>query len=883
MRHPSLKSKITNRFVIGISLSLTIMAATMIYVYYKSLEKQVVQYNKYYTRIISDAAVSALRADENLLKSLAILLESNVVAQSDYQKALTEIVEGQSSLVELRILDVDYRLQNIVPHNPEMIGYDMSAIKYAQEAKQTGQLKWSQAYLSVVTDTPVASLAVPFSHGVIMATFNFNTIYTLASEYKNNKEGFEIAVIDQGGTIVAHSNKENVAQRVWEPESFKIREQLALQDHKVTSIFTENQIITGKLIESTGWLIAVYQDKDTFISIVKRMSALLIAMSLFFIGCGVLIALRESNRVIDYFIRLTDDIKLLADGKYDKSEVTERFEELRKIEGLFIKTSHQISSRQKKINDLNLQLKEKLVLAENALTKQLEAEDNLALSHDRFKAVLDGINAAIYVSDMNTHEILFLNKFMREIYGDDFTGKPCWKTLKQRDGECEECTNSQLLDSDGQPTDGCSYQGQNPQSKRWFMFRDKAISWLDGNYVRLQVATDITDLKEMENKLMQTYKMEALGTLSGGIAHDFNNLLTAIIGYSELALDEISVNNKPAIYSVENILIASNRAKNIVQKLLAFSRKIEVQKKVISLSSLLDESFKILKVTLPSNIELRIVTNGVEGHVLAEPTEIQQVIINLVTNASQSLGQSVGLIRIELNRVEGTSHPYGLEKEGLVGPHIQLTISDSGPGISQEVLSKIFDPYFTTKEVGKGSGMGLSIVRGIISNHNGTISIHSELGKGTTAEIFLPECLHNTTKVEEKTGVNQCKGRGEKVLFIDDEKQLVRLLTSNLERHGYRVESETDPLEGFRRFEADPQSFDLVVTDMTMPQMTGLELTTKVLQLRDDIPVIICTGNKGAISDADIDELKVVTCLEKPVSNKEMLKIVRDVLNRAQK
>lgn len=881
MKYPKLKSKLTKRFIAVISIPLIVMATVVIALYYWSLERQILHYNLHYTEFISKLTVSALEEAEHRLEGLSLNLNDNAMSSAVYQKTIAHMVNTNKSLLEVRVLDHNFHIKSIIPNRPEMLGFDMSGVKYVRQAQDTGNTTWSKAYLSVVSGTPVASLVVPYSRGTVVATFDFNVIYQISESYHDDLGSLQIAVIDHGGTIIAHTIKQKVEQREWEGQSHILRRAITENRYEVTSISIGNQILTGKIVSKTGWLIVLYQDKKIFTSVVRQMSMLLVIASIFFIIIGVYVALKTSQGVFSFFDRHISDIKLLASGKYDKKKATEQYVELRNIDSLFLKTSQQISSREHEVKQLNKQLGEKLVLAENALRKQAEAEDNLVVSHNTLRAVLDGINMAIFVADFDTHEILFLNKYLKEQLGSDVTGKACWQALRNEDKECGTCPNSHLLDSTGQPTEGHVRQGENPITKKWSIYNDKAIPWLDGRYVKLQIATDITEVKQMEEELRQAHKMEAIGTLAGGVAHDFNNILAAIIGYSELATDDIP-GDHPAADSLKSILTASNRAKNVVQKLLAFSRKTAPEKAVIKLSALLDESLNILKATLPTSIDIRVETSENEGLVLADPTELQQILINLISNAAQSIEQNIGSIEISLNEIDLLDEPWGVDNKIFVGKHVELTIIDSGEGMSQQTISKIFDPYFTTKEVGKGTGLGLAIVHGILKSHNGAISVSSQSGRGTTVKIILPSCSEKMPPVEIFPEENKLHVQGERILLVDDDESILKMTTSMLERLGYRVYPQLNSEDAYNAFAADPYSFDLLFTDMTMPQMSGLTLSEKVFEIRNDIPIVICTGNRDRL-EAKVDSLKISACIDKPFAKTEMEKVLRDLLDSDRK
>ncbi|MCF6247733.1 MAG: PAS domain S-box protein [Desulfobacula sp.] len=360
-------------------------------------------------------------------------------------------------------------------------------------------------------------------------------------------------------------------------------------------------------------------------------------------------------------------------------------------------------------------------------------------THSRFLTVLDAIDAHIYVADMDTYQILFMNTKMKKDFNKDMTGQVCWAEFCGKTAPCDHCTNDKLTDTNGEPTGVCVWQGKNPITGKWYINYDRAIQWIDGKTVRLQIAMDITHQKVMEEKLRQSHKMEAVGTLAGGIAHDFNNILGIVLGNTELALDDIPDSN-PARSNLNEIKIACLRARDVVRQLLSFSRESELQRISLDVVPVLVESIRLLRASIPTSIQIRSHINDNIGLIKADPTQIQQVIINLCTNAAHAMDDMGGLLDVFLSQVQIKENNTDINLGIIPGPYLQLRVQDTGKGIDSDILDKIFDPYFTTKDVGKGSGMGLSIVHGIIKNHDGFISIDTLYKKGAAINVLLPVC-----------------------------------------------------------------------------------------------------------------------------------------------
>jgi len=384
-------------------------------------------------------------------------------------------------------------------------------------------------------------------------------------------------------------------------------------------------------------------------------------------------------------------------------------------------------------------------------------------------------------------------------------------------------------------------------------------------------------LAQSERQLQQVMKLQAIGTLAGGIAHDFNNILFPIVGYTELTMDDIPEDCQ-ARKNLEEILKATHRAKELVQQILTFSRQGCQERKPLKIQFLIKEALKLLRATIPSSIEIESNVDEGCGPIKGDPTQIHQVIMNLCTNAYHAMQATGGKLEVGLKEV-AISYERSLERVGMkVGPHLELTVKDAGHGMEPEVLERIFEPYYTTKEQGKGTGLGLSVIHGIIKNHGGDISVTSKPGKGTEFTVYLPVI----DDVDEETEIVASAGatRGsERILLIDDEKQIIDMEQQILERLGYKVTAKTDSEEALEEFAALPDRFDLVITDMTMPKMTGDQLARKLMQIKPNIPVILCTGFNETIDEEKALAMGIDKFVMKPIVKDVLAGTIRSVLD----
>jgi PAS domain S-box-containing protein len=391
----------------------------------------------------------------------------------------------------------------------------------------------------------------------------------------------------------------------------------------------------------------------------------------------------------------------------------------------------------------------------------------------------------------------------------------------------------------------------------------------------LSVGIDVTEKWELVKRLAQAQKMEAIGTLAGGIAHDFNNILSAIIGYTELSIID-TPKGDPLQNNLKQVLKAGGRAKALVQQILTFSRQRENELHPIRVNLIVNEAIKLLRASLPSTIQIR---HKIESNltVLSDDTNIHQILMNLCTNSSYAMQEDGGILEVNLSDVDLDSNFTGQYPGVKPGKFIKLTVSDTGCGMSPEVSSRIFDPFFTTKKVGQGTGMGLSVVHGIVKSHGGAITVDSLPGQGTTFSLFLPAT--EAISITPEDSVQLMVTGTEHILFVDDEDFQADMGKRLLARLGYRVTARTDSLEALGLFRQTPDEFDLVITDMTMPAMTGDVLAAEIISIRPDIPVIVCTGYSERIDKEIIKKIGIKELAMKPLAMKDIAEMIRRVLD----
>jgi signal transduction histidine kinase/ActR/RegA family two-component response regulator len=400
----------------------------------------------------------------------------------------------------------------------------------------------------------------------------------------------------------------------------------------------------------------------------------------------------------------------------------------------------------------------------------------------------------------------------------------------------------------------------------------------EGQMAVLVVARDITERTRLEAQLRQVQKMQAIGTLAGGIAHDFNNILAAIMGYSELALYDVPHGSRIQRH-LEEVLTAGKRARDLVQQILAFSRQRPPERQPVRLHLLISDVLRMLRASLPSTIAMHPRLTSTAGTVLADPTQLQQVLMNLGTNAEHAMRDSGGVLVVHLDAVEVTADFAAAHAPLTPGPHACIMIRDTGHGMAPEVMERIFEPFFTTKAVGEGTGMGLAVVDGIIASHGGAITVASTPGQGTTFAIYLPRIDTDTPSLDVPEEPPMPQGHG-RILFVDDESTLADMTAEMLSCLGYDATVCTSSVEALKTFQAAPWQFDAVITDQTMPVMTGERLVRELRRIRPDIPIILCTGFSHTMTTSKVQALSVDAFLLKPLRLRELGMALQQVLEQ---
>ena len=502
-----------------------------------------------------------------------------------------------------------------------------------------------------------------------------------------------------------------------------------------------------------------------------------------------------------------------------------------------------------------------------------EAKEELA-------KVFDAIGEVITIHDPEMR-ITMANKATCALFGvrpEELIGRHCYEVFRGADSPCPNCPELATL-KNGEVHVA---EIEHANLKKRFVVSASPLFDQEGRMIKvIHYARDLTETRNLERQLRQAQKMEAIGTLAGGIAHDFNNILAAIIGFSELAMLGIPAES-PVHADLEQVLRASLRAKELVKQILTFSRRTEQNVQPLRLQSIVKEALKLLRASIPTTIELRQQIAEEVGMVLADPTQIHQVVMNLCTNAYQAMREKGGVLGVVLEPVELGQADVANKIALKPGNYLRLSISDTGSGIAPEIMERIFEPYFTTKKQGEGTGLGLSVVHGIVQGLGGHVSVYSEPGQGTTFHVYLP-VLPSQADILQVGAVTtaQIPTGNERVLVVDDEEGVMVMEQRILTGLGYTVRGFTDCTEAMDEFFRHSDAYDLIITDMNMPRISGAELTEAVKAVRPGIPVIMCTGFSEIMNEEKARRLGINKLVMKPLTVKELAQAARQVLDAA--
>lgn len=495
--------------------------------------------------------------------------------------------------------------------------------------------------------------------------------------------------------------------------------------------------------------------------------------------------------------------------------------------------------------------------------KTFDAIDDVVTMHDRNMRIIQANKAAATLLDMAPGEL---------------AGKFCYQVFRKAEEPCPGCPEvlARLTETP------CRANIHHERLEKTFTVASYPLIEPTGLSGFVCVAKDITESLQMEARLRQLHKMEAVGVLAGGIAHDFNNILFPILGYAELADLKVAPDDPVTSSYLQKIIQGALRAKDMTSQLLSFSQQLPTKKYSFRPHLVVKEALGVLQTSLPENVAMEAEIFQDCGTILADPTQYYQVVMNLCTNALQAMGATGGVLRVSLKRDEIGEGDGRISDAGLVpGDYIVLGVSDTGCGMESGAMKRIFDPYFTTREEGKGSGLGLSVVHGIVKNYRGGITVQSEPGKGASFSVYLPGVADKPAKVKEALPVAPLPGL-ERIVVVDDESMITSLFQAILNKFGYQSSIFSDGNEALDFITRQPEAVDLLITDMTMSQLNGLDLSLKARAIRPDLPIILCTGYSELVSEERTKALGINVFLMKPFSIEDLFSAMRKALEKVE-
>gem|GEM_PF-769154 len=609
-------------------------------------------------------------------------------------------------------------------------------------------------------------------------------------------------------------------------------------------IFGDNYL--GRVIVGLSLDISKKKTED-FLAILLIVNAIVA----FFVAAGVYLFFWKTT--LQPIYHLIDGAKRVAQGNYNEPVALAGSDEIGMLTNSF---NTMMSARKLAEEDIRKSRKD--------WERLFNAVDDVVTIQDNNMRILQANDAAGRLLDKDPNELI---------------GMYCYDVFREQvDGICHGCPTIECLkDHQHHHADVEYSELKKIFHVSAFPIHDEELGWIGIAHI----ARDITDQKKLEAQYRQAQKMEAIGTLAGGIAHDFNNILTPIFGYAQLIkLDAPSGSQLEK--NIDRVLHSSELAQKLVRQILTFSRERQHEMDAVQLQPIIKESMKLLRASIPTTIEFKIALDETCGNVLVDPTQIHQIIMNICTNAFHAMESSGGTLGVTLSQVYLDKMTAPLKGNLSPGAYVMLQISDTGCGMDEATRDRIFEPFFTTKTEGKGTGMGLSVVHGIIKEYAGAILVYSEPDEGTTFTIYFPVIDHTTPPViqspEKDTATTLPAGK-EHILVVDDEELIVDLERGLLEGLGYRVTSFTKSEQALQAFQDTPKAFDLVITDMTMPKITGIQLAEELMAIRPDIPVILCTGH-SRITIEEIQNCSAITSyLPKPIDLFRLTEVIREVLD----
>jgi len=868
------------------------------------VEEFVNQRNGLLAETVATDMSSYLRHPLTAVQQIAIMFDSESFSNPKINRILNTIARESDYLESIYVIDADKRIVNIglgQQHSEvhdNYLGMDLSGLSVLKNIEYLQGPYWSNSFLSPVSGEKSIALIHAVGDKYIIGFINIGYLHSFISA-RSSRDDTSIIILDDTGNPVFHPQLEMVeAQHSFANISPHKQSQLGNFGTYEFILNATPYLGSTANIAETKWLVVVVQPLEMAKAPLRSMTRFFVFAAFFSVIIVVILAIRQSGRLLRPLNDLQKNIQAVADGDYQADISRQSYEEFEEVATHFRHMAAAIERREQllEINEERLvsllevhNLKE---LSESELLQfALEQAVSLTRSEIGYLHMLaeDERIVTFTVWSQNIGEFCRKNDLSLEMLSELGLGR---SSIDERKNIIKNAQNA---------------YGGTGESEKLMVARQLSVPILDGAKIVAVVGVlnkesiyDKTDARQlslyfnhtwdilqqkryekdrgrMAEQLAHAQRLEAIGTLAGGIAHDFNNVLMVILGNAELARDNI---DKPERIrqDLDQIYKGALRARDLVNQILAFSRDKAEGLKPLDIRPIVKEAVKLLRSSIPTNIEIQHSIDTESHPVIAEPGQINQLIMNLATNAYQAMSSGEGVLEIRLRFVVLDSDLYKRGKLAVqAGGYMELTVKDSGKGIPENMVNRIFEPYFTTREKEQGTGLGLAVVHGVVKSLKGAVTVDSEVGEGTVFKVFLP-VAQTVSQTEEQIVTGKLPGGNERILYIDDDESVAMVNSRNLESLGYSVTVFLSSREAFASFSESSERFDLVITDMAMPEMTGDVLSEKILQIRGDIPIILCTGYSETMDENRAMQLGIAEVMMKPITRFDLALTVRKIL-----
>ncbi len=861
--------------------------------------------NELLARSIAIEISSYLNRPEIFLQQTAILLRETSGERKDIDNLLNDVV-ANSDFIETIYLVNEQKVvinigleRNYIQLAEDHLGNDLSGLNILKNIQYFEGLYWSNSFLSPVSGKKSIALIYPTDEMYLVGLININVLHS-ALTAKTEEREISTIILDESGYPVFHPDLKLVAeqQNFAHIQPFKAAQ---AADYGTFEFQLNEEIFLGSTagINQTNWLVMTVEPLEIAQEPLRNVTNFFIIAVIISLLVVASIAWRQAKKLHKPLQDLEENIQAIAEGEYEEKINTQPLVEFERVAAHFREMASAIARRETllEINEERLvsllEIHNLKHLTENEILEYaVEQAVKLTRSEHGYIRMLDGeLNTTQKIVWSEGADDIYRNQdiSLAEIESDDH-----WlESVRYRNYTIRNIPNSA---HDRQPT-----------AVQLALHRRLTVPIEDNNAIVLIIEVfnkssdyDTTDARQLslyfnhlwdiilqqrsereksrlKDQLVHAQKLEAIGTLAGGIAHDFNNVLMVIVGNTELAKDNIDKPEKLQ-HDLDEIFNASLRARNLVNQILAFSRHSTEGLKPLEIRPIVNEAVKLLRSSIPANIEIRPDISEESRQVISEPGQINQLLMNLCTNAYQAMEKRSGILRVGLKPVVLDNDLYSRGKMVAVsGEYMLLSVSDTGNGIPEEFIDRIFEPYYTTREKEQGTGLGLAVVHGIVKGLKGAITVDSELGKGSTFNIYLPVAKEESLNEQQIVSGN-LPGGDEHILYVDDDEAVAKVNSKMLESLGYTVTAYNSSKEALAAFSDNPKNYDLVISDIAMPEITGDILTRNLLEINKDLPVILLTGYSEDIDEEKAVEIGARELLMKPLTKFDLALTVRKVL-----